>query len=77
MTKPWSEITHKLKPCPFCGGKPVYLHKVESDAHPGNYWGESITCPACKIYFCEPNPQIRWNARATDKTLEQIQQNDL
>ena len=50
-----------LKPCPFCGGKPLRMHGVEERVG-GNVIIEA-TCPQCNVTL----PESAWNRRAGDR----------
>lgn len=41
-----------LKPCPFCGSKPV-INQLSFGTKPNGIFtaGYEITCPNCRIYF--------------------------
>jgi len=59
------ENTVKLKPCPFCGGKPY--HKVSDDK-----WHRIDCCQNTIIVsgFCGEKVEDKWNTRPTEQALQ-------
>jgi len=74
-----------LLACPFCGEKPKYSRRVESEIHPGNYWPEMVQCLSCKIAFRTDENGVnssteKWNTERTQKrcneTADDYQETD-
>jgi Lar family restriction alleviation protein len=59
---------NNLKPCPFCGNKPIVVHKVHPSGVPG------IKCIPCN-YIIKADREDKvagmWNSRVCDNTREQ------
>lgn len=55
----------KLKPCPFCGSKPVM--NVERFSHPPKYIQCIIVCPSCHVQLLRSGDEMivanAWNKR--------------
>ena len=61
----------KLKPCPFCGSKTIYISEVHYEVECSRYTSEvhyEVECSRClvmmKSYTLE-NAIKKWNTRAT------------
>lgn len=54
-------VNGNLKPCPFCGSKPEYVHNPDM-------WDE-IICPDCGTYWQDINPVTGWNKRPAENSL--------
>jgi len=58
----------ELKPCPFCGGEAINLHKYTEEIEEGSYYSiYSVHCPRCEAGITGGSDQKmlikRWNTR--------------
>lgn len=76
-------MCEELKPCPFCGGKPIYVDDCGDpywrptfiDPDSGGGMHKMVVCESCgaSIRVCETQQEAisEWNRRTEDSKVEQ------
>ena len=63
----------ELKPCPFCGGKPIHFSYDPFDGYQGNCTKYAVSCLKCSARInaiTEEKAKECWNRRADNEQRE-------